>query len=232
MFRLWRLAQALAPLLLGMAQAIDHFPVTEVRFSPDSSRVMALQVGMQDGTGFGTAILDILETRSGRTLYRRVERLENAPLQPEAKREAAAREQLLKRAAPTLRAYGLTPGVLSRPRYQRQSQAVGAGKSRRQAVRLWSGPVPITLSAFARPKTDCPDREWLFGKRPVGVQLQVRNQTMYRAAPTADFLGCATSYTLDRVDVRGNRILVTLRASRIGFEGMDSVAVFAAAELK
>ncbi|CAM3236256.1 DUF2259 domain-containing protein [Deinococcus saxicola] len=43
---------------------------------------------------------------------------------------------------------------------------------------------------------------------------------------------CAARYSLERVDVRGNRVLITVRAYGPGFEGPDATLVFIAAKLR
>ncbi|MCD0168753.1 hypothetical protein, partial [Deinococcus sp. 23YEL01] len=54
--------------LSGGAHANERLPVTGVQFSASGERVMAVVNGEQDGSGFGTARLDVLSTRSGQTL--------------------------------------------------------------------------------------------------------------------------------------------------------------------
>ena len=50
--------------------------------------------------------------------------------------------------------------------------------------------------------------------------------------PATHPLNCAAGYTVERVDVQGNRVLVTLRALTPGFEGPDAVPVYVAATLR
>ena len=64
----------LLPLLLAfsltsLAGANERLPVTQVRFSADGAQVMTVVSGERDGSGFGTAQVTVLDTRSGRIRY-------------------------------------------------------------------------------------------------------------------------------------------------------------------
>lgn len=212
------------------AFAGDRVPVVQVKFSPSSSRVMAVTAGVLDGSGFGFASLDILNTLGGVALYHKQKSADVTA--------AVARAQLLSTppTPATLSANGLTPGIISAPKFQRAyatqlpayTEAVLAGGSQVTNVVLWTVPVPIKLSVSARPST-CTTLE---GHLAAGFTLNVRNQVIHADAPTLPVSRqCQVGYTVDRVDVRGNRILVTVRAYSFGFEGPDAKPIFIAAKL-
>lgn len=223
-----------AALALGCSVALsaDRVPVVQVKFSPNSTRVMALSVGSLDGSGFSFAQINVLNTTNGQTVYQR-SRTKDAPL-------GTVRAQLLT-LAPTpaaLAGNGLTPGVVSVPKFVRNyahpwpeySEATLAGQTQVTSVPLWTAPVPIKLSVFARPAA-CTNPDILNGYQAAGFRLTVRNQVIHADGLTPDNHGCAVGYTVERVDVRGNRILVTVRAYSFGFEGPDAKAIFVAAKL-
>ena len=216
------------------AAAKERIPVNQVRFSADSARVMVLGSGVQDGSGFGTASLKVFSTATGGLLYSRQQTADALP--------NTLRWKLLT-AAPTparLSAYGLAPGAVSAARYNRVypqpypqwSDGLGVGQTGVTPVALWSGPVPVTLNVYALPST-CPYGGLLEpGAVPAGFSLTVNTQTVHRdVSLPADRL-CAARYSLERVDVRGNRVLITVRAYGPGFEGPDATPVFIAATLR
>lgn len=220
-----------AAALATAAQAGDRLPVVQVKFSASSQRVMALTVGSQDGSGFGAAGLSVLNTLSGVTLYSKSATSTSTP--------DAARTALLT-TPPTpavLASNGLAVGVVSVPKFVRSyaaalpdyAEAVKAGQTQLTPVALWTGPVPIKLSVFARSST-C-SSALLNGYAAAGFKLQVRNQVVHVDPMTATDHKCAVGYTLDRVDVRGNRILLTVRAYNIGFEGPNAEPIYVAAKL-
>lgn len=237
------IALALA-LTSAVAVAGDRIPVVQVKFSPWGTRVAATQAGETDGGGFGTARLDILNTQTGYTLYRRSRTDETGA---SASASASAVRAALLAAPPTparLLSNGLTPGVNSVPRFVRRyptplpsyDEAALAGQSQTINVALWTVPVPIKLTVMPRPG-NCPNPDLLNGYQNAGFTLKVRNQVIHTdaALPSRPLPGdrrCAVGYTVDRVDVRGNRILVTVRAYSIGFEGPDARTVFVTAKLR
>lgn len=225
---------ALAILTLSSsAVAGDRIPVVQVRFSPHATRVMAVTAGMQDGSGFGAASVDVLNTTSGATLYRRTLTQDAPP--------NTVKNRLL--AAPptpaTLTVSGLRPGVPSTPRYQRTyarsypeyTEATLAGTTTVTPVALWTGPIPIKLTVTARPGA-CPDPDLLNGYVAAGFTLSVNGQVIHTDAALPAARRCTVGYAVDRVDVRGNRILVTVRGYSFGFEGPDARPVFVAATLR
>lgn len=226
--------------LSGGAHANERLPVTGVQFSASGERVMAVVNGEQDGSGFGTARLDVLSTRSGQTLLGRSRTLENGTA-------AQARAALLTTppVPAFLRAAGLTGRPASVPRYRRTypapyprwEDAVTAGRTQTTPVRLWTVPVPVRLNVYAV-NAVCPYPDMLPpGTRPAGFSLRVNGQVIHTdpltpARPATHPLNCAAGYTVERVDVQGNRVLVTLRALTPGFEGPDAVPMFVAALLR
>lgn len=217
-----------------LAAANERIPVNQVRFSADSSRVMVLTSGVRDGSGFGTASLKVFSTATGAQLYSRQKTADAAP--------NTLRWTLLTTPPipATLSAYGLTPGVVSAAKYNRVyprpfpqwSDGLGAGQTGITNVALWSVPVPIKLNVYTLPST-CPYGDLLGpGNAPTGFRLTVNMQTIHQdLSLPADRL-CAARYSLERVDVRGNRVLVTVRAYGPGFEGPDATPVFIAATLR
>ncbi|MGM9321619.1 DUF2259 domain-containing protein [Deinococcus aquaticus] len=222
------------------AHANERLPVTEVRFSASGDRVMAVMNGEQDGSGFGTARLDVLSTRLRQTLLGRTRTVQDGTA-------AQARTALLTTppVPAFLRAAGLTGRPASVPRYRRTypapyprwDDAVTAGRTQTTPVRLWTVPVPVRLNVYAV-NTTCPYPDMLPpGTRPAGFSLRVNGQVVHTdpltpAGPATHPLNCAAGYTVERVDVQGNRVLVTLRALTPGFEGPDAVPVYVAATLK
>lgn len=235
---LWTLPVLAA--LGGGAHANERLPVTGVRFSAGGDRVMAVVNGEQDGSGFGTARLDVLSTRSGQTLLGRARTVQDGTA-------AQARTALLTTppVPALLRAAGLTGRPDSVPRYRRiypapyprWSDAVTPGRTQTTPVRLWTVPVPVRLNVYAV-NAACPYPDLLPpGTRPAGFSLRVNGQVIHTdpltsARPATYPLNCAAGYTVERVDVQGKRVLVTLRALTPGFEGPDAVPVYVAATLR
>jgi predicted secreted protein len=217
----------------AVALANERIPVDHVRFSGDSSRVMVLTSGLRDGSGLGTAQLRVFSTSSGAALYTRQQTADAAP-------NTLRWNLLTQPPAPTrLAAFGLLPGVASSAKYNRVypqpypqwSDGLGAGQTGVTPVNLWSGPVPVTLRVDALPSS-CPYPDMLPpGDVPAGFSLTVNTQTIHLDTALPPERRCAARYSLERVDVRGNRVLVTVRAYGPGFEGPDATAVFVAATL-
>lgn len=217
-----------------LAAANERIPVNHVRFSADSSRVMVLSSGVRDGSGFGTASLKVFSTATGAQLYSRQQTAEALP--------NTLRWTLLTTppTPATLFAYGLTPGAVSAAKYNRVypqpfpqwSDGLGAGQTEITNVALWSAPVPIKLSVYALPSA-CPYGDLLGpGNAPTGFRLTVNTQTIHQDQSLPADRQCAARYSLERVDVRGNRVLVTVRAYGPGFEGPDATPIFIAATLE
>ncbi|GGR43636.1 hypothetical protein GCM10008959_00620 [Deinococcus seoulensis] len=226
--------------LSGGAHANERLPVTEVRFSASGERVMAFLSGQSDGSGVGTARLDVLNTRTGQTLLGR------AGTVTDGGEAQAVRAVLNTPSTPaTLRSAGLTGRPASVPRYRRTypvpyprwEDAVTAGRTQITPVRLWTVPVPVRLNVYAV-NAPCSYPDMLPpGIRPAGFSLRVNGQVVHTdpltpAGPATHPLNCAAGYTVERVDVQGNRVLVTLRALIPGFEGPDAVPMFVAALLR
>ncbi len=227
----------LLPLLLAfsltsLAGANERLPVTQVRFSADGAQVMTIVSGERDGSGFGHAQVTVLDTRSGRIRYAATRTDDAAPRH--------VLNTLLNTAATRAAVAPFTTRPLSVPRYQwaypvpypRWPDGVRAGQRQMTAVPLWSRPVPVQLDVVRLPGR-CPYPEMLPpGEVPAGVRLTVNGQEVWRDRALPAARACATRYTLERVDVQGNRALFTLRALTPGFEGPDAVPVFVAALLR
>ena len=71
----------------------------------------------------------------------------------------------------------------------------------------------------------------LGGAVPAGFRLSVNGQVVFQDAALPADRRCAAGYTLERVDVQGNRALLTVRAYVPGFEGPDAEPVFVAVTL-
>ena len=214
--------------LSGGAHANERLPVTEVRFSASGERVMAFLSGQSDGSGVGTARLDVLNTRTGQTLLGRAGTVTDGG-------EAQAVRAVLNTPS--------TPASVPRYRrtypvpYPRWEDAVTAGRTQITPVRLWTVPVAVRLNVYAV-NAPCSYPDMLPpGIRPAGFSLRVNGQVVHTdpltpAGPATHPLNCAAGYTVERVDVQGNRVLVTLRALIPGFEGPDAVPMFVAALLR
>lgn len=223
-----------ATALSSLALANDLIPVDHVRFSGDGRQVLVLTSGTLDGSGFGTASLSILNTASGGALYRRSR---TADLEPNT-----LRLQLLGTppTPATLRATGLQQGRASAARFNRVypapypqwTDATAAGQTQLTPVALWSQPVPIRLEVYALPST-CPYPDLLpAGTTSAGFRLTVNTQTVHQDVALPTDRRCAGGYTLERVDVQGNRALLTVRSYGPGFEGPDATPVFIAVTLR
>ncbi|MFK7600743.1 DUF2259 domain-containing protein [Deinococcus sp. SM5_A1] len=228
-----RLLTLILAATVTLAAANERIPVNHVRFSGDSSQVMVLTSGVQDGSGLGTASLKVFSTATGAQLYSRQKTADAVP--------NTLRWNLLS-TPPTparLSAYGLTTGAMSAAKYNRVypqpfpqwSDGLGVGQTDITDVALWSVPVPIKLSVYALPSA-CPYGDLLEpGSVPAGFSLTVNTQTIHQDFTLPAARACAARYSLERVDVRGNRALVIVRAYGPGFEGPDATPIFVAATL-
>lgn len=219
-------------LLASGAQANERLPVTDVRFSAGAERVLAVVSGERDGSGFGYAALSVLSTGSGAVLGGRTVEDENATA-------AQARQTLLSSSQSLLGRLGLLGRGASLPRYQRAyptpyprwEDGVRPGAAQVTPVRLWSRAVPVSLKVVPLPASACPEPDLLLpGERPAGFELRVNGQLVRRQLSPGN--RCASRYSLERVDVQGNRALLTLRAYAMGFEGPDALPVFVAVTLQ
>ncbi|UQN07993.1 DUF2259 domain-containing protein [Deinococcus sp. QL22] len=222
-------------LLASTAWAGNRLDITRVAFSPSSQHVLAVMSGTLDGSGFGAAQVNVLTTATGTTAYTTRKTAEaTAPV---------VLAQLLT-SAPVVDLFtrlSLNPGVTSVPRYRRVyptpypswSDGIGAGQSRTTPVALWTADsvAPIKLSVFRLPST-CPPEYLNSGDFTSGFRLSVRGRVVYQDVALPASRTCAARYSLERVDVRGNRALFTLRAYGIGFEGPNADPVFVAVTLK
>lgn len=227
----------LLPLLLAfgltsLAGANERLPVTQVRFSADGTQVMTVVTGERDGSGFGHAQVTVMDTRSGRTLHQATRTADAGPV--------GVLNALLTTPATRTAVAPFTARPLSTPRsqraypvpYPRWSDGVRAGQVEVTPVRLWTRPVPVRLEVL-RLTARCPYPEMLPpGERSAGFRLLVNGQEIWRDRTLPAARACATRYTLERVDVQGNRALFTLCALTPGFEGPDAMPVFVATLLK
>ena len=227
----------LLPLLLtfsltSLAGANERLPVTQVRFSTDGTQVMTVVSGERDGSGFGHAQVTVLDTRSGRTIHQANRTADAGPVD--------VLNALLAASATRAAVAPFTTRPLSTPRYQRAYPAlyprwpdgVRAGQVEVTPVRLWTRTVPVRLEVLRLPAR-CPYPEMLPpGEVPAGIRLTVNGLEVWRDRTLPTERACATRYTLERVDMQGNRALMTLRALTPGFEGPDAVPVFVAALLR
>ena len=110
------------------------------------------------------------------------------------------------------------------------TEALAAGQSRTTPVFLWSKKVPITLSV-RRSNAPCAYPGLLPpGEGPATFTLKVNTQVL--RTPSTPAVPCAARYALERVDLSGNRVLITVRAYGPGFEGPNATPVFIAATLR
>lgn len=191
--------------------------------------MLVLSSGLRDGTGVGTASLHVLNTGSGAADHR----TRRADLPPRTLRAA------LLTTPPTparLNAWGLRPGRVHSARfnrshptpYPRWSDATMSGQGQHAVVRLWTRPVPASLDVYA-PPSSCPYPDMLGGAVPAGLRVSVDGQVVFQDAALPSGRLCAAGYTRERVDVQGDRALLTVRAYVPGFEGPDAEPVFIAA---
>ncbi|WP_309571776.1 DUF2259 domain-containing protein [Deinococcus sp.] len=216
----------------AVALANERLPVDHVRFSWNGGHVLVLTSGLRDGSGVGTASLHVLNTSSGTAVYHGTR---SADLPPSTLRAA------LLTTPPTparLNAWGLRPGRVHPARfnrsyptpYPRWSDAALSGQSQQTFVRLWTQPVPVSLDVYTLPSS-CPYPDMLGGAVLAGFRLSVNGQVVFQDAALPGDRRCAAGYTLERVDVQGNRALLTVRAYVPGFEGPDAEPVFIAVTL-
>lgn len=214
------------------ALAANRPEVTRVAFAPDGAKVLVLTRQVLDGSGFPEARLVVLDTATGRTLRDRTLSDQTPGVTP-----AALEAQMLREEQARLRGWNLWPGRTSVPRYRAPGspfptwgEGFGAGQSRSVPVSLWSRPVPVALAVRASGAT-CDYPELLPGGAvPAAFTLRVGGQRV--ATAQARLPSCAARFRLDRVDVQGDRVLLTVRAYRPGFEGPDALPVFVAARLR
>lgn len=203
------------------AQAGDIHTIRRVIFSPDSSAVLAVDEGYHDGSGWPFVEFTVLDTRDGKKLWQ-------AQQHPRAEGEVAAlREKWFKTYWTKLQqSFGFGTVKLSKPRYQLPAPELVPATTwgqKRVNVKLWSKPVLIEIKESPSGET-CP--EWVSWK-PQAYALYVGGQKL-----AAGEHGCAMGYSLSRVDVKGNRVLVALNAFTAGFEGPNNEQVLVAATLK
>lgn len=224
----WLLALGLLS-LSATALAGDRLSVTRVAFNADGSRALVMVQGQQDGSGFPVAELHLLNTATGRTWTFRAQGKSEGQSSPQLMTDLLAGQKN------TLRQLGYQSGKTSAARYQRPTPAtaptwnegVGAGQAQQTSVKLWTQAVPITLQVQAA-QTPCPHPELLpAGQLPARFTLSVRGQ---QVAATA--VPCAARYSLERVDVKGNRAVFSVRAYTPGFEGPDAQPLFLAVTLR
>lgn len=229
----WRRAALTLLALACTAGAGDRLDVHRVAFSPDGTRALVVTGGVQDGSGFSTAALTVLDTGTGHVRQTADARSETRPV-------PALVDDLLRRERARLLLPGLWPGKVARPVYTRRfpiqapdwAEGVAAGRAITVPVRLWTRPVPVRLSVQAL-ASRCAFPEMLPpGERPAGFTLTVNGQTVHtdRSLPTGR--ACAARYALEGVYVQGNRAVFLVRAYTPGFEGPNAEVVAVAATLR
>lgn len=227
---------ALTGMLSGGALAGDWPEIKQVSFSADNARVLVQTAWQQDGSGFSRASLGLFDTATGRALLRLNSFSENPEVTPaqllgrmtQGQTQRLKQAGLLGRPANQPRFVATVPGrTLPQPQW---SDAVRAGQSKTYSVFLWSRNVPIELKVQPS-KVACAYAGLLpAGERPATFTLKVNGQTI--PTPQTPAVECAARYTLDRVDLSGNRVLLTVRAYAPGFEGPNAMPVFLAATLR
>lgn len=227
------LALTLGGALLGVAQAGDIHTLSRVIFLPNSAAVLAVDEGEHDGSGFPFVEFTMLDTRDGKTLWHAAHH--PLPDKNGFKFERyhdvgdvqKLREQWFKTYWTKLgQSSDLGAPVFSKPRYQLPApDLVPAGMwgQAQVKVKLWSKPVPIFIKQ-APSGEKCP--EWVFWK-PQTYALYVGGQKL-----AAGKHNCAMGYTVSRVDVKGNRVLVAINAFTAGFEGPNNEQILVAATVK
>ena len=221
----------LVPLLLltGVAQAGDRLAVNRVSFNATGSHALAMIQGVQDGSGFPVARLHLLNTSTGR------EWKVSSQTQNTSTTAQALMTTLLNAQKPNLKQQGYASGVTSTPRFKRTfpmqaptwQEGAGAGQTEQNSVKLWTRAVPVNVQVLPA-QTPCKYTNMLpQGTTPARVVLRVNGQ---QVAATA--VPCAARYSLERVDVKGNRALFTLRAYTPGFEGPNAEPLFIATTLQ
>lgn len=224
---------ALALALTPAAQAGDRPQVVRVAFSPGGAQVLAVTGWVADGSGFPSASLSLLDTASGRLLHEASAQHRQGQLNG-----AQVRASLLASNAAQLRLAGVAGRPDSRPKFARPwtarapqwGEALAAGQSRTTPVVLWSKAVPVTLSV-RHSTAPCAYRGLLPpGEGPATFTLKVNTQLL--RTPASPAVPCAARYALERVDLSGNRVLVTVRAYGPGFEGPNATPIFIAATLR
>lgn len=222
--------------LAGIAQAGDRMQVGRVNFSPNGQQVLVVVEGVQDGSGFPYAALHLLDTGTGRE-WRASSQSQNTATTP-----AQLTAELLRQYRSTLQKAGVTGSGKqvprnAVPRYQASSpkvaptwnEGVGAGETQQQSVQLWTNAVPISLQVLSA-QTPCKGAALALlpaGQPPARFILSVNGQQVATSA-----VPCAARYALERVDVQGNRALLTLRAYTPGFEGPNAEPYFVATTLR
>lgn len=223
------LSGLLVALLGSQALAGDRLPVTRVAFNASGDRVLAMVQGEQDGSGFPAAQLHLLNTVTGRTWSFKAQGTTEQQSGTKLMTDLLARQQ------GTLRQLGYASGKTSTPRYQRQmpvqapvwGEGAGAGETQRTSVKFWTKAVPVALQVLPA-QTPCPRPSSLpEGQTPARFILSVNGQQVGATA-----VPCASRYSLERVDVKGNRALFTIRAYTPGFEGPNADPVFVATTLR
>lgn len=224
---------ALAGVLSGGALAGDWPEIKQVSFSADNARVLVQTAWQQDGSGFSRASLGLYDTGTGRALLRLNSLSQSPDLTP-----TALLERLTQGQKQRLAQVGLLERPVSKPRFvaatpspqPQWSDAVRAGQSKTYSVFLWSRNVPIELKVQPS-KVACAYAGLLpAGEGPATFTLKVNGQTI--PTPQNPAVECAARYTLDRVDLSGNRVLLTVRAYAPGFEGPNAMPIFLAATLR
>lgn len=219
---------------LTSAWAGNRFPVAQVSFSSNSEQVLAITAGIADGNGFPHARLVLLSTKTGK-------KLRDITFEPHdsSRSSALVLNELLEKEKALLIQYGLWPGLNSVAKWQDKiphhipqwNEGIGAGSTKVWPVSFWGTPIPIELKVHKAKQNKCEYQGMIpKGDVPAYFTLKVGKQMI----PTSfkPLSPCTSRYSIERVDLQSNRVLITLRAYSVGYEGPNATAVFVAAELK
>lgn len=220
--------------LTTTASAGHRFPVVSVLFSPNNDSVMATVAGVQGGSGVSQAQLVVLNTATGDEI--RNTAINSTPAKPLT--PATVLNELLRREQGLLSSSGFQIKRAPTLRYRKVfsasnpswNEGIKVGESSVYDIRLWSKPVPIRLSVRQGNNAGCPtgSAQMPSGEGPASFVINVNGQDIYPKKVPA----CAARYTLERVDLSGNRIMFTVRAYSPGFEGPNADPIFVATLLR
>lgn len=227
MYRTFSCLSTFLLLASGTSLAGDRLKVSRVAFDATGDHALIMLHGVRDSNGFGAAQLHVLNTSTGRHWQAATESRRTPA------NSAALLQTLLGSQWAAIKASGYRSGTTSTPRYQRSisthptwQEGAGTGETQNTSVKLWSQAVPVELQV-ASAQTPCPGVSSLpAGQSPARFVLRVQGQQVAASA-----VPCAARYSLERVDVKGNRAVFTLRAYTPGLKGPNAEPYFVAVTL-